>query len=277
MTKLRDQNRVVLPAPRSQPRVCIQLLGTFGLTVNDHPVSLPTGAQRLVAVLALRGRMGRSRLAGLLWPETTEPRALASLRTGIWRVNQVANGLVNSGQGTVELCLLPSIDVAELIAVSRTVLDGAESSIQPSAESPGPLPVPLVAPGEAEVGELLADWDDPWLEQERERLRQLRLHVLEATAAQLTRSGRYGLALESALAALRIDELRESAYRSVMAIHLEEGNFCEAQRTFERCRQTFLSELGIEPSSEVRDMVSIPAQRSALTAQRGAVLTIHTG
>ena len=259
MSKVRDQPRVVMPPPRKPPEVRIQLLGTFGLEVNGHPVSLPTGAQRLVAVLALRGRMGRSRLAGLLWPETTEPRALASLRTGIWRVNQVANGLVNSGQGIVELCLRPSVDVADLILVSRTILDGAEPSQDLATRSP-----------ESEVGELLADWDDPWLDQERERLRQLRLHVLEATAAQLTRSGQFGLALESALAALRIDEFRESAYRSVIAIHLEEGNVYEAQRTYERCRRTFLNELGIEPSAEVRAMVEIPAQRRS-------VLSMHAG
>nr|WP_246246292.1 BTAD domain-containing putative transcriptional regulator [Isoptericola sediminis] len=176
----------------------------------------------------------------MLWPDTLEQRALASLRTGIWRVNQAAPGLVAAAHGVVELGLGPDVDVDRLIAASRTVLGGADSQDRSGEDAP-------------DLGddELLPDWDDPWLETERERLHQLRLHVLEATAARLAAAGRFGLALEAALAALRADELRESAHRTVISIHLAEGNVGEACRAYDACCTTLRTELGIEPSPTV--------------------------
>ncbi|TQM64936.1 AfsR/SARP family transcriptional regulator [Humibacillus xanthopallidus] len=237
-----EHSGVRLPGRRATPVVSIRMLGAFAVDVDGRSVALPAGAQRLVALLALRGRTGRSRLAGLLWSGTTEHRALASLRTGIWRVNQAAPGLVVSAHGIVELGLAADVDVTDLIDRAHAVLQGGTDTIS--------------VDGGAGPGELLPDWDDPWLDAERERLHQLRLHVLEAAAGQLAEQGRYGLALESALAALRADDLRESAHRAVISIHLAEGNVAEARRAFDLCRRTFVEELGIEPSSAVTAMLT---------------------
>ena len=238
-----EHSGVRLPGPRATPVVSIRLLGAFAVDVDGRAVALPAGAQRLVALLALRGRTGRSRLAGLLWAGTTEHRALASLRTGIWRVNQAAPGLVVSAHGVVELGLTADVDVTDLIDGARAVLQGATDTLVPVDGGVGP-------------GELLPDWDDPWLDAERERLHQLRLHVLEAAAGQLAEQGRYGLALESALAALRADDLRESAHRAVISIHLAEGNVAEARRAYDLCRRTFVEELGIEPSTAIAGLLA---------------------
>lgn len=233
---------------QTEPCVHIGLLGAFVLRVDDHDISLPAGAQRLVAILAVRGRVGRSRLAGMLWPEATEHRALASLRTGIWRTNQAAAGLVVSDHGTVRLGLGPSVDLAVLMDRSRVVLDG-------SATVEGLDPQLL-------TGELLEDWDESWLEAERERLRQLRLHVMDAEARRLSSVGRHGLAIDLALAALQADELRESAHRLVIEIHLAEGNLSEARRAFAVCRARFVEDLGVEPSESLRRLVETHAPRS---------------
>ncbi|KUG57433.1 hypothetical protein AVL62_13495 [Serinicoccus chungangensis] len=232
----------------------IGVLGSFSLRVQGQDVSLPAGAQRLVAMLAVRGRIGRSRLAGMLWPEATEHRALASLRTGIWRTNQAAGGLVLSDHGTVRLGLEPQVDLECLVERSRLVLDGQDPPDDDGWEQ-GTL-----------SAELLEDWDDEWLEPERERLRQLRLHVMDAEARRLARLGRYGLALDLALTALQADELRESAHRMVVEIHLAEGNVSEARRAFEACRELLESELGITPSQDLLTLVeqAVPTPQRAL-------------
>ena len=60
-------------------------------------------------------------------------------------------------------------------------------------------------------GEILPDWYDDWLLLERERIRQLRLHALEAIrCTRLTAAGRFGEAIEAAL-------LRWPASRSARA------------------------------------------------------------
>lgn len=240
-----ERPRLRVPARRVPPRVVIRLLGTFELNIDDGAVALPTGTQRLVAVLALRGRTGRSRLAGLLWPETTEHRALASLRTGIWRVNQAAPGLVTSTQGVVDLGLETDIDVRRLIAASRAALEATAAPLEGVDVGDG-------------GGELLPDWDDDWLDADRERLRQLRLHVLEAAAEHLAATGRFGLALESALAALRADSLRESAHRAVIRIHLAEGNVSEARKAYDQCARILRTDVGVGPSQATEALLPGP-------------------
>lgn len=235
----------------SRARHRVTLLGGFRLTVDDRPVGVPASTQRIISLLALRGRSGRSRLAGSLWPETTEARALASLRTAIWRANQVSPGLVESAHDTVDLTGDVQVDVTDLIRTAHEVLDGRGT-------------VSLDAPGLTQVeADLLPDWNDEWLVVDRERLRQLRLHVLEALAVQLARQGMFGMALEAALAALCADALRESAHRTVIRIHLAEGNVAEAVQAYRQCCAVLSREFGMAPSPETSQLVM---------AHRGAAL-----
>lgn len=222
----------------------LTLLGGFRLTVEGRTVSVPASTQRILSLLALRGRSGRSRLAGSLWPETSEARALASLRTAIWRANQVSPALVESGHDAVDLADDVEVDVTTLIATAHQVLDGTRTV---SIDSPRLTQV---------EGDLLPDWDDEWLLVDRERLRQLRLHVLESLAVQLARTGRYGLALEAALAALCADAMRESAHRTVIRIHLAEGNLAEAMQAYQRCCAVLAREFGTAPSPETTRLVT---------------------
>lgn len=213
----------------------VTLLGGFNLSYGGRDVVLPMGGQRLVAILALRGRMSRSRLAGALRPETTEQRAHASLRTGIWRVNQAAFDLVVARNGQVGLDTRARTDVADLVRRSVAVMGGDEVDIV--ALYTGAL-----------GGELLPDWDDPWLSDERERLRQLRLHMLESVADRLTVAGQFGLAIEVAFSVLQADMLRESAHRALVRAHLAEGNVAEARRAYAACERLLDRELGVAPT-----------------------------
>ena len=140
---------------RGRPTITLRLLGGFELVVDGVAVLLPGSTQRLVALLALRGRSGRSRLAGELWPEATETRAMGCLRTAIWRVNQVAAGLVSSTPGAAELDGRADVDVRRLVDSSRALLAGT-----------APLGDHRASPLD---GDLLPDWEDPWLAADRER------------------------------------------------------------------------------------------------------------
>jgi len=104
-------------------------------------------------------------------------------------------------------------------------------------------------------GELLPGWYDDWVLLERERLRQLRMHALEDVAVRLMAAGRYGDALQSALAAVRAEPLRESAHRTVVRVHLAEGNVVEALRAYEQFRTMLADDLGVQPSSQFSRLV----------------------
>jgi len=210
----------------------VRLLGSFRLIVGGTDVALPTGSQRLVALLALHGRQTRSRAAGTLWPNATETRALGCLRTAIWRCQQATPDLVQAGATSLQLAPTARVDCVELVNRARAVIDGAVDD--PSGSD----------------GELLSGWDDDWLADERERLNQLQLHMLEAHAERLAAAGRFGLALDAAMRAVRADPLRESAHRTVISIHLAEGNIAQAHRALRRCAAVLRSELGISPSPQ---------------------------
>jgi DNA-binding SARP family transcriptional activator len=197
---------------------------------------LPRGAQRLVAHLCLSGRPARAAVAGHLWPEVAEERALGSLRSALWRLHKVAPGLVHVSGGSLSLAAGVRVDVRELG-------DWAERVRNPHAGIDD-----VTVPRAVLRGDLLPGWYDDWVLLERERLRQLRLHTLESLALRLVATGRLTDALDAAYEALRAEPLRESAHRTVIRVHLAEGNLVEAVCARDRFRRMLWDELGVHPS-----------------------------
>jgi DNA-binding SARP family transcriptional activator len=242
------------------PRVT--LLDGFRLHLSEEgepslPDDLPRGVQRLVAYLSLAGRPPRAVIAGRLWPDVPEDHAHGSLRSALWRLHKVAPGLVEVCGGALALAEGVRVDVRELGEWARWVRD-----LQCCMDE-------VTIPDGGLCGELLPGWYDDWVLLERERLRQLRMHALELVAARLTAAGRHGDALQAAYAAVRAEPLRESAHRTVVRVHLAEGNVAEALRSYDRFRVLLAEELGVTPSRQMLELVEdLCRSRPRLTALR---------
>jgi DNA-binding SARP family transcriptional activator len=223
----------------------LSLIGTFGVASAGQRIQLPETAQRVVAFLALSSRpLSRTFVASSLWLDSAEERSYANLRSALWRLRRPGHDLVvTSGK---ELALAPDVcvDARELASRARRLLDGVPKEDDVTLDD-GIL-----------SGELLPGWYEDWVLIERERLRQLRIHALEALADRLRVEGRYGQAIEAGLAAVRAEPLRESAHRTLMRIYLDEGNEAEALRQHDLYRKFVRDELGIEPSDRMRQLVS---------------------
>lgn len=232
-------------AARSQDhQTRLYLLDHFSLHSGGVQLRLPEGARRLVALLALRQAMlARDYVAGILWPEVSEPQAHHCLRTAVWRVHKLVPSLVTTSTGELGLTADVTVDVRELTGKAYRLLGRRHES------DDADLCWPCIG------GELLPGWYDDWVLMERERIRQQYLHVLQAVAEVLTERGRFGAALEAALHAVQVDPLRESAHRLVMQIHLAEGNVYEALRQYEICRLMLWRELQVVPSQRMRELV----------------------
>ncbi len=232
----------------------VSLFGGFQLVSGGRRVVVSLNEQRLLALLALVARPTREGVAGRLWPGASDSRAAGNLRTTLWRVKRACRNLVDNSGDVLSLSDGVSLDVRDLIEWARAVLSG------------GPSQEVLPAPPSALVGELLPGWYDDWLLLERERLRQLRLHALERTAASLAARRNYAEALDAAYAALSDEPLRESANQLVFRIHAAEGNVSEAIRHYRHFREQLRTEFGVEPTpsfvDQVRQLVGAHAQRS---------------
>ncbi|MBT0770916.1 bacterial transcriptional activator domain-containing protein [Kineosporia sp. J2-2] len=182
--------------------------------------------------------MSRPTLAGTLWPESPGARAAANLRAAISRLPRPqGRHLVRSAGARMELAGDLHVD-----------LHHAEHLIEKSSGTTTSTP-------ESWRSDLLPFWDEDWVLLERERYRQARLHALERLGEQLRSQRRFGEAMQAALAALSGEPLRESAHRLAIEVHLTEGNAAEALRQYDLYRRLLRSELGIAPSTALRQLV----------------------
>lgn len=241
----------------SSGHVRVEVLHQFRLTVEGEVVSLSDGSERLVGCLAVADRPHvRSSLARALWPDRTEQEAQASLRRALWRLNRDVPGLLEQGPTYVGLCHHVEVDLREVYAVAES----------PPAED-GPCDRGVIRMLE---GDLLPHWSYDWLDGRRESLRQLRLHTLESLARADLEAGRTTLALMTALSAVGLDPLRESAQRIVIAVHIAEGNTAEAIRQYVAFRDLLWAELQLRPGSQLRAMLPEPASRRTASERRAA-------
>jgi DNA-binding SARP family transcriptional activator len=244
--------RAGLVRPPSDQRVgtmTLALLDVFELRFGGETIPLPPSAQRLLALLALHERpLLRPFVAGTLWPETPEDRASANLRSSLWRLNRPGGRVVEATNLQLTLARDVRVDVRETIALAHRLLTGKDGP------DGGDLTVDLGRSGL--TGELLPDWYDDWVLIERERLRQLNLHALEALGSRQLAANRLGEALETALAAIAMEPLRESAHRLLIDVHLAEGNASEALRQFEFCRRILREQLGLAPSPQLQHLIA---------------------
>lgn len=211
----------------------------------------------LLAYLTLEGPTSRSRLAGLLWPASSESTARNNLAQALRRLKQAVGAEVVWGGDVLELQGL-QVDVAEfqvahfagrhpeVVAYQAQLLEGLDYDDCPEFED--------------------------WLLLQREKLAEMRRASLWALAHDLEQAGQYREALVYAEALLESDALSEVAYRQVMRLLYLLGDRSAALTVFERCKAILLREMGVAPlpqTQELRHQIergellvpAIPAQR----------------
>ena len=238
-----------VPRPTKGPRASppapwsVRVLGEFAVSGSHGPIPLPESTWRLVALLALASQpMRRVRVAGILWGDKDDGHAQASLRSALWRLGRAAPGLVVSEQHVLHLAPQVHVDVRDLRELAARLERGDRID-------PAELDMRLCC------ADLLPDWYDDFVEDERELIRQLRLRALESVSRRLCEQRHFGEALELAMLALAQAPLRETTHRLVLEIHLAEGNVSEALRHYRHTAEALRRELGIEPSEQLRSVL----------------------
>ena len=206
----------------------LTLIGGFALNVGGAVVDVADPARRLIAFLALR-RKAQPRLlvAGSLWPDKTESRALANLRSALWTLHGDDHPVV--AVGGAGLALDPGVGVD----VDRVQVDGWALIERARTATPGAPAIAdstLATDRELVFEDLLPGWYDDWALLERERFAELQVHVLDVLVDALSATERHSLAIHLALRLVALDPLRERSQVALMQAYLAEGSFGRAER-----------------------------------------------
>jgi len=226
--------------PRAGPLYEVKVLGDFEVTRRGSVVALPESTWRLVALLAISGQaLRRHRVALTLWPDVDDERAQGNLRSCLWRLRKVAPGLLGSSSDLLGLDAGVRVDLADLTSLSTRV------------EAGDPLDAAMLQGLQVDA-DLLPDFDDDFVDENRELVRQLWLRTVEAVAQRLLDGGAVGPALRLALVVVSQAPMRETAHELILRAHLAEGNTSEALRHYRALSNTLWAELGIRPSGRMR-------------------------
>jgi DNA-binding SARP family transcriptional activator len=232
----------------------LELLGglqVFAASEPPRPITVPAKkVQALLAYLALHpGRpQPRAKLATLLWSESSEAQARASLRQALLVLRRTLglneHELVTGSGETVELDAA-CIEV-DAIAFEHLVEDGS--------------PAALERAGLLWHGELLEAFDarepafDDWLAGRRQRVREQALALWSRLLAQHADGGRIERAIDAALRLLALDPLQESVHRNLMQLYARQGRRGAALRQFQLCRDLLARELGVRPQLQTQQL-----------------------
>ncbi len=190
----------------------------------------------LLAYLALEGPTQRSVVAGLLWPETSEPQARTNLR-------KVLSTLRKLG---------PIVEGAKELALTTNVQVDVRSLLEPAADEPtAPEPQAVLLAG--------LDYDDcpdfaEWLLTWRERLREAQVQRLEKGIEGLEAAGELSAALALAKQLVHLEPLSEASHRRLMRLHYLLGDRAAALAAYHHLQELLARELDLEPLPETVEL-----------------------
>ena len=235
-----------------------RLLGPLGAETSEGPIDLGPHKQRTVlAVLLLHANeiVSTDRIVDLVWGDSPPRTADHSVQIYI---SDLRKALANGASADVIETRPPGYvlnappDSVDALRFQQLVRDGL------AAVRTGD-----VAGGRPKLEKALSLWtSSPLSDFAYEEfaqgfirsLEELRSDALEALALLELDQGNYDRARERARLAIEADSLREEPRRLMMLALYRSGRQAEALRHFGEYRDSLVEELGIEPSSSLRDL-----------------------
>ena len=234
-----------------RPRLALSLLGGALMALDGAPLKgfITLKSQALLCYLAVTGRPhSREALAALLWGDTPEEDAKASLRQVLSNLQKVAGPYLSITRQTVEFDRGAPywLDVDAFVSAARAGSSHAIGAYRRLREA-----------ADLYAGDFLAGFHvrdapefDEWTAAQRERLRQLAFGALEQLAEHHARRGAYATASDYLDRLLQLDPWREDAHRQRMLLLYYDGRRDAALSQYASLRRVLQAELGEEPAEE---------------------------
>lgn len=223
-----------------------EALGANRLHTHGRAFTPERKTAALLVYLALEGPTPRSKLAGLLWPDSEEGTARNNLSQTLRRLKTLSGeALVLPGEA---LTLAPTLSV-DAARVKEASLSGRPGEV---AAAPGELLAPLEYDDLPELSE--------WLWSTRAAFEDLYKEALLTLVSSRERAGDLAGALKAAERLVAADPVSETGHRLVMRLYYLQGDRPAALRAYKRLKETLARELGVEPLPETVALARTIAQ-----------------
>ncbi len=228
----------------------LELVGGFRLSADGHPLRIKNRkAQAILAYLSLvpGASESRERLAGLLWSESSEEKARASLRQTLHDLRVALDGLshpiIDFSHAEITLHIEHiSVDIRDMVS------DGEADRVSPHLFKEK-------RPADA----LLLGFEDldpafrMWLLVQRQNIQERTVRLLED---KLDRNNIDSISRRQfAEALLNLDPTHEGACQFLMIYFAERGDSVSALRVYKTLWDLLDEEYEIEPSQRTQDLV----------------------
>ena len=230
---------------KTHPKVLkLQFFGTWKACLGQEPLP-PLRSRKgewLLALLAMRNAaVSRAWLAGTLWPESEESRALLYLRRELTYLRKAlgheAHRLLSVGR-SLQLNL-EGVD-CDLITFDAAIARGDEASLEVAAS--------------LYTGSLLEGCDEEWVMPERTSRAQAYLSALERLAESALVRGDTAVAVRRLRAVVALDPLHESIQRALMNTLADTGDSAAAIQVYRDLRLHLRRELNTETDPETTSL-----------------------
>ncbi len=232
--------------------VKIFTLGRFGLFHDDKPVGFSRKAQRkplamLKVMIALGGKeVKEEQLSDIIWPEADGDDAHNSFITTQHRLRQLIGheNAIQHKEGRLTLderhCWVDVWAFEWLLgqAEAEKKRGSAEKAVQCIEKAINLYKGPFLAD----------EIEQSWMISPRERWRSRFIRNLIWLGHYWQDQEEWEKAIESYQRGLEIDDVAEDLYQQLMICYRELGRRTEALSTYQRCRKTLSTILGIDPS-----------------------------
>lgn len=254
------QNRQLHQNKPAGAAVHLHLLGPFQIYVGGQKVTLRARkAKALLAYLAVRvdEEVPRDTLIGLLWGNSAQDQARASLRQSLSAIRaalgEAADKSLFSTNDYVQLAgISVSVDRLNIGAVTEDVSIEECTAIieQISGEFLEGI----------NINELEFDY---WLSTERATVRTDITALLSQLMNRFQKDKNIDEALRYGTQLLSLDPLQESVHRTIMQLFADQGRFGAALNQFELCKRELADQLQIMPDAGTLALVqAIKTQRN---------------
>ena len=233
----------------------VHCLGPFRVFINGEEVTWRTTKARDLLAYLFHYRekpVHKDKILEDIWPNSIPERASALLHTNLYQLRKAIKNLPGShpvNHKSKQYQLEQNIISSDLdIFLKLTNYTSSDSEVSPEE-------VPYLEQAVSMYqGEYLENLDYQWITEERERLNQIYLSLLEKLSYYYMKNGELGWAATCLRAILHLNPLLEEMHVLLMKVYSRQGDRMALIQQYQTLCQILDQEMGLEPSPETRNL-----------------------